>query len=121
MTLLAASLPIALAITPNPRACRPTTSVGSPGISIPHDVPHEGLRSSLPSGWACSWINLWCGRSRSVIMWSEFMHWRYRSFVYFVFLYAVVLNVGARRARIFASSRVRRTLPFVAVMRSRLA
>ena len=30
------------------------------------------------------------------IMWSEIMHWRYYSFVYFFFLYAVVLNMEER-------------------------
>lgn len=31
------------------------------------------------------------------IMWSEIMHWRYFSFVYFFFLFAVVLNFAERR------------------------
>lgn len=33
------------------------------------------------------------------IMWSEIMHWRYYSFVYFFFLYAIVLNGEARARR----------------------
>jgi len=32
------------------------------------------------------------------IMWSEIMHWRYYSFVYFFFLYAVVLHVEGQRS-----------------------
>ena len=38
------------------------------------------------------------------IMWSEIMHWRYYSFVYFFFLYAIVLHREAsRRSRIRAA------------------
>jgi hypothetical protein len=33
------------------------------------------------------------------IMWSEIMHWRYYSFVYFFFLYAVLLHMESERAR----------------------
>ncbi len=36
------------------------------------------------------------------IMWSEIMHWRYYSFVYFFFLYAAILHMEARRARVAA-------------------
>jgi hypothetical protein len=32
------------------------------------------------------------------IMWSEIMHWRYYSFVYFFFLYAIVLDRRERRS-----------------------
>jgi len=32
------------------------------------------------------------------IMWSEIMHWRYYSFVYFIFLYAIVLDRHEKRS-----------------------